>query len=94
MAKALGSNHGPSVPGSGFGFGMAGSAVGLLVAGLWFGSEFGRLPPEVRANVQGMISYPYIFLCVPIGFVLGVVAGVEYARWGRRRAARRRANNS
>ena len=94
MAETSNSDHGPSVPASGFGFGMAGSAVGFFAGGLWCKFEVGNLPPEVRANVPGMISYPYIFMCIPIGFVLGLVAGVEYARWGQRRAARRRGNYS
>ena len=80
---------GPPVPGSGCGFGMAGSAVGLFTGLAWFAAELGSLSPAERAGLPGGTSYPYILLTIPIGFVLGVVAGIEYARWGRRPELRR-----
>jgi hypothetical protein len=69
---------------------MARSAVGLIAGLAWFGSEVGRLSPDKRVGVSATASYAYILLCIPVGFTLGVVAGVEYARWGRRRIAGKR----
>ncbi len=88
------SGRSPSIIGSGCGFGMAGSAVGSLAGLVWFGFELGRLTPDQRVGVPATASYAYILLCIPVGFTLGVVAGVEYARWGRRRIARRHVQNS
>ena len=86
MADARG--VGPSVVGSGCGFGLAGSGFGLVAGVVWHAAELGGLSPEQQAGQLGTASYEYIFPAIPIGFVLGVVAGVEYARWGQRRATR------
>jgi hypothetical protein len=80
---------GPSVVGSGCGFALAGSGVGLLSGLFWFASEPGGLSPADRAEMPGNASYPYIELGIPVGVVVGAAIGIEYAR-RRQRAARRR----
>jgi hypothetical protein len=78
---ASGRQH--SVIGCTIGFGLAGSAAGLLAGICWYSADARWLAPDWVADMRkgggGNVSYWYLEKCVPLGCLAGAVGGAVFA---------------